>query len=206
MPGDRGPWAQSDQEPSADDLFDGGIGAAQVEAPDFGLPEEQLARVATETRRIEAHNAVKNHVMVALTFGLVPSPLFDVAMLVGNQVSMVRALAGRYGQPFDKGRSKAVILSLIGGSASVLAVVALSSGVKIIPGIGTLTGSGGVAMLGGAVTYALGRTFIAHFESGGTLRDCDAARFRAAFRRELGKGREAVARLTHKAGPPIRPG
>lgn len=167
----------------------------QIDEPTAGTAEEQIAEAAAETRSAEAENTVKNHVMVAMSVGLVPLPLFDLALLTGNQIKMVHSLSGLYGQAFAKDRVKAILISVVGGSAPVLGVMGLSSGAKLIPGIGTLFGSGSVAVTGGAITYAVGRVFIEHFECNGTLLDFNLKKMRARFKQELGKGQEAVAEM-----------
>jgi len=160
-------------------------------------PEEAVAREidATEvaTRHQQAKNRIKSHVLAASTLGLVPLPLFDLALLVGNQVAMVYGLSRLYGVPFDKLRARAIIASLLAGSAPVLSVVGLSSGAKLMPGIGSLLGSGSVAVSGGALTYAVGQVFVQHFEGGGSLLDLDPAAMRRLFRRKVKEGEAAAA-------------
>jgi len=161
--------------------------------PALGTAEEQLAEIAAAELQATANNTIKNHVMVAMTLGLVPLPVFDVALLIGNQVKMVHGLSELYETPFEENRVKSIVISLIGGSTPVLGVIGLSTGAKLIPGIGSLVGSGGVAITGGALTYAVGRVFVHHFESGGTLLSFDAKKMRKLFKKELDAGREAAA-------------
>lgn len=162
-----------------------------------GASEEPVAQeiAATEsaTRRTQADNQIKNHILAATTLGLVPVPLFDLALLIGNQVTMVRGLARLYGVPFDQVRTRAIILSLLAGSAPVLGVVGLSHGAKLMPGIGTLLGSGTVAVTGGALTYATGQAFKRHFEGGGDLFDIDLPALRRVFQRAFKEGKAATA-------------
>ena len=179
------------------------IEAGRGDRPPAGDEETRGARLVVSMRLIKGENVVNNHTLVALSLGLVPLPLFDVAVLTSNQVSMVRALGAIYGQTFSSNKAKAVVFSLLGGSAPVLGVLGLSAGVKWIPGIGTLAGSSGVAVSGGALTYAVGRLFLSHFESGGTLLTFDAAKAYAQFRQEIRRGRRVVADLRAQgaAGP-----
>ena len=154
---------------------------------------------AAAARTLEVENVVKNHVIVALSLGLVPLPLFDLALLTGNSVVMVRSLSQLYEVPFEEHRVQAIIVSLVGGSLPVLGVVSLSAGAKLLPGIGTLFGSGTVAVTGGALTYAIAQVFMRHFEGGGTLLDFDAAKLRERFRREVAKGKAVVAEVGEAA-------
>lgn len=160
-----------------------------TEQTDHQEQDELIVELADAMRRANAGNVVKNHVLVAQTFGLVPVMLFDITLLIGNQIAMIHNLSNLYNVPFSEHRAKPIVLSILAGSAPVLGVVGLSSGAKIIPGVGTLIGNGSIAVLGGALTFALGRAFIAHFESGGTLADLRVGKMRAIFRDELKKGK-----------------
>lgn len=151
--------------------------------------DELIVQLADAARRANAGNVVKNHVLIAQTFGLVPLPLFDITLLIGNQIAMIHSLSVLYDVPFSEHQAKPIVLSLLAGSAPVLGVVGLSSSVKIMPGVGTLLGSGSIAVFGGALTYAIGQVFIAHFESGGTLADMRTREMRTTFRDKLKKGK-----------------
>lgn len=173
------------------------VTAAPVEPT--AAPDASCAWATPATHRVEADSIVKTHVMVAMSFALVPMPLFDLALLAGNQVAMVDALSKRYGVPFEKHKAQAIVIGLVTGALPVLGVVGLSSGAKLIPGIGSLFGSGAVAITGGAVTYGVGQVFIAHFESGGSLLDLDPAKMRNLFKREVRNGKTVAAAAA--AGP-----
>ena len=64
----------------------------------------------------------------------------------------------------------------------------------MIPGIGSLFGSGSVAVAGGASTNAIGRVLARHFEQGGTFPDLDLAQIRRWLGREGARGRSVAAR------------
>lgn len=150
---------------------------------------ERLTRdIDAEVQREQAENLIKRHMLAAAALALVPVAVVDVAGLVASQIAMARALARCYGVPFDEMRARATVLSLLTGSAPALSVLALSSGAKLIPGIGTLAGSGSIGVAGAATTYAVGRVLVHHFAQGGTLPGLDAARLRGRFRRELRHG------------------
>ncbi len=174
-----------------------------VETPDETTATTQSVAApdvdtAAILRRAQADSIVKNHVIVAMSFGLVPMPLFDLALLAGNQVAMVKALADLYGVPFEKQKVQSIVISLIGGALPVLGVVGLSSGAKLIPGIGSLFGSGMVAVTGGAVTYGVGQIFAAHFDTGGSLLDLDPAKVRERFKQEVHKGKQVAAEVRER--------
>lgn len=177
-----------------------GFKANDKDVPPSGSPEEMIARISLATRLAASENVIKSHVMIALSLGLIPIPVFDVAILTANQVKMVKTLGSIYGeQSFRDSRIRAMILSLISGTLPVLGVVGLSSGLKLMPGIGSLLGSGSVAVSGGVLTYAVGRVFVKHFESGGTYLDLDMNKARDQLKEEMSKGSAFVSNLKRKA-------
>lgn len=153
---------------------------------------ETLAAVIDEAHEVAANGIVKNHIIASIALGLIPVPLFDLAALTATQMSMLRNLSEHYGVSFDDSGSKALLTSLVGGSLPVLGAVGFSSIAKLIPGIGTLGGSASLSIVAGAVTYAIGQTFIMHFEAGGTFEDFDPKQSREFFKREVKNGKEFV--------------
>ncbi len=161
----------------------------------IGFTEAEIAAAIAGERRLKAENRIKSHVMASMTLGLVPLPVFDVAALFGNHLSMIKALCDIYEVDYSTTRVRSIVLSVLAGATPVLTVVGLSSGAKLIPGIGTLVGSGGVAVSAGATTYALGSVFTSHFEQGGDLLAPDVAALRARLKHELARGKEFAERL-----------
>ncbi|MEB4591309.1 DUF697 domain-containing protein [Candidatus Thiothrix sp. Deng01] len=164
--------------------------------------EDEIAQADAEARNIGANNIVKNHIIASMALGLVPVPLFDIAALVTAQINMLRSLSEHYDLPFDDTDSRSLVTSLIGGSLPVLGVVGLSSFAKLIPGVGTLLGSASLSVSAGAVTYAVGQTFIMHFEAGGTIGNFDASKAQAFFKREFDKGKALVRDIREEVKGP----
>jgi hypothetical protein len=52
-----------------------------------------------------------------------------------------------------------------------------------------LAGSGSVAVISGAIAYAVGQVFIRHFEQGGTLEDFDSASAKEYFSEQFKAGK-----------------
>lgn len=166
-------------------------------------PTASMAGVSLATRSAASENAIKNHVLIAFSLSLIPIPVFDFAMLTANQVKMVHTLGRIHGeQSFRDSRIKAIVLSLVSGALPVLSVQGLSSGLKGMPGIGSLAGSAGVAVSGGLLTYAIGRVFTKHFESGGTYVSFDIKQAREQLKKEIERGRGVVSNLKKKAQRP----
>ncbi len=103
--------------------------------------------------------------------GLIPVPLVDIAVVGGTQFDMLRRLSKIYGVPFSKNLGKSVLANLAGTAVPAVAAASAASALKGIPVIGT--GIGALTMSAGAAsaTYLIGKIFIQHFASGGTLLD-----------------------------------
>lgn len=140
------------------------------------------------TESAEAAKIVRNHMLASVAAGVVPVPLIDVAILTGIQLRMVRALARHYETEFAEQRVKSLIGTLVsvGGMATVSSLLR-----SVVPGARGLFGLGGLA-LPAATTYAVGRVFIKHFESGGTVWTFDASRAKEDFKEEVDAGKQAV--------------
>jgi len=103
--------------------------------------------------------------------GLIPLPLLDLAAISLVQLKMVHSLARLYGVPFQRGAAKSIIGALIGGGGTYVLAAPVASVIKTVPVIGTVAGVLTEPAIAAAASYALGKVFIQHFESGGTLLD-----------------------------------
>lgn len=122
---------------------------------------------------------VDRHALYAAGAGLVPVPLIDTAAIAGVQVAMVRSLAEHYTVPFSRERVKAVVTAIAGGVAPVsVGYGAIGLLMHNVPIAGTLFRYTTVSVFASAVTYAVGRVFMTHFEAGGSLDDIDIERSR----------------------------
>lgn len=140
----------------------------------------------TTDREKQAATIIQRHAMGAIAAGALPMPLVDLAAITGTQMNMARSLAKLYEIPFSQELSKSIIVSLVGGSFSV----ASASLLKFIPVAGQLIGSLSVPVFAGASTYAIGKVFVQHFESGGTFLTLDPKKVKEYYAREFNKGEE----------------
>jgi len=146
----------------------------------------------TNPRAAQAETTIKWHMLVALGAGLVPLPWLDLAALTGLQLNLVRSLAGIYGVEFSSQLGKSAVGALLGGGIPVSLSTNLGSLLKGIPGIGWAVGGVSVAVFGAASTYALGKVFVQHFESGNTLLTFDPEQVKAYYAQQYDKGKEEV--------------
>lgn len=138
---------------------------------------------------------IKRYSMWAAGAGVLPLPLIDMVLISGIQVKMVYELSKAHKLPFSESRAKALIGSLIGsvvpyGVVGTSVVGGLASLLKAVPVVGPLITFTFCPALASASTYAVGRVFAQHFETGGTLLSFDAEKMRAFFRKEYDAARD----------------
>jgi uncharacterized protein (DUF697 family) len=116
-------------------------------------------------RRALAHKIVDRHRNYAALGGLVPLPVVSIAGLTAINMRMVRQLSTLYQQPFERDRTRSLIVGIIGGAVPAGLGSATSTTLMwVIPG-GFLVGAGVSAVSAAALTRGIGRVFIESFES-----------------------------------------
>jgi uncharacterized protein (DUF697 family) len=143
-----------------------------------------------KTARLKkANETVRSYTLTSMSTGLIPVPIVDQVVLTGVQQKMLHSLTNLYEIPF----SKSIVKPLLGAMLKGVATRAMmSSFLKFIPGGGTVAGTMSAFMFNGASTYAVGRVFTQHFESGGTLLTFDPKTVSKLFKTEFEKGKNKV--------------
>lgn len=147
-------------------------------------------------RQSHAETIVNQYATYSAGAGFIPVPLIDAAAITGLQLKMISDMSKVYGIPFRHERAKSFIASLVGGVGSTaLAYGAGGAVLRSVPWIGPVLGIFSMPAFGYAATYAVGRVFVQHFESGGTFLDFDPAKVRAYFNEqyERARGRSATS-------------
>ena len=135
-------------------------------------------------RESRARRIVKTHMWVSMGVGLIPVPTVDLAGITAVQLRMLHELTKLYDVPFSRDLGKKLIGALLGSCVPV----SLGSTAKMLPFVGYVVGGLSTPLLAGAATYAIGKVFIQHFETGGTLLDFEPAKMRERFRRAFATG------------------
>jgi uncharacterized protein (DUF697 family) len=136
-------------------------------------------------KRAKALASVLHYALGSAGAGIVPLPLLDMFTMLALQMLMVRKLAKLYGIPYAEQRSKAAVAGLIGGlNAGYFG----GSVLKMIPILGTISFAA-MPTINAAITYAVGKVFIQHFESGGTFLNFDPKKVRAYFEDQFREGK-----------------
>jgi uncharacterized protein (DUF697 family) len=148
-----------------------------------------------------AESIIQRNVFWALGAGVLPIPVFDIVAVTAVQVKMLKELSDLYGVTFREDAAKKVVYSLIAALGSVGVGTAIGGSLtKLIPGLGTTLGVVSVPIFAAAFTHAVGKLFLMHFESGGTVLDFDPHAVRSYFRQEYEKAKETVARMRKDGG------
>ena len=145
------------------------------------------------SRSAQAAKIVRNYSLGSVVPSLIPVPMIDLAVVTGIQLKMLHSLAHVYGIEFKEEFGRSAIASLIGGTVALSTARVVSSAVKAIPAIGSLVGAVTMPVINGGTTYAIGKVFTQHFESGGTFLTFDAAKVREHFEKELKEGKATVS-------------
>ncbi len=132
----------------------------------------------TEPREEVASKLVDRFAIWSGVAGLVPIPVVDLLAVGGLQVQMLRRLSQIYDVEFSENRGKAVIAALAGTMIPATSGMGAASALKAVPILGMLAGGFVMPALSAGATFAIGKAFIQHFESGGTLLDFNPPDYR----------------------------
>ena len=162
-------------------------------APPFATDEERDAQASKVVDRFSLWSGVA---------GLLPIPLVDVVTVGGVQLYMLRKLSEIYGVPFSENRGKAVLSSLVGAIVPATTASGVASFFKFVPGIGQIAGTLTMAPISAGATYVIGKVFIQHFASGGTLLDFNPPDYREFIKTQKEKlGMRSAAAPTTDSAP-----
>jgi uncharacterized protein (DUF697 family) len=145
-----------------------------VEKPRPEMDQQTNAQAEAKTRpadplaarrRALARRIVERHGNYAALGGLVPLPAANIASVTAVNLRMVKQLSELYGMPFERDRTRALIIALIAGAVPTGAGLAASSTLMwIVPG-GLVWGLGAAALTAGALTRGIGAVFVESFET-----------------------------------------
>jgi uncharacterized protein (DUF697 family) len=134
--------------------------------------------------------------------GLIPLPLVDVAAVGGVQFYMLRRLSEIYDVPFSDNRGKSILASVAG---AVIPASASTSAMKSLPGFGTVVGALTMPIVSAGATWVIGKLFIQHFASGGTLLDFNPSDYREFIKEQKAKFAARSGAVPPATESPARP-
>ncbi|MDM8551312.1 YcjF family protein [Desulfobacterales bacterium HSG2] len=131
-----------------------------------------------KSKEARADEIIKNYVAWSAGAALIPLPAIDMVAVTLIELKMLKELCDHYEIPFSEQIGKTLVASLIGGfhagafSGSLL---------KLVPVFGLTVATASIVVLSGTLTYAVGKVFVQHFETGGTLLNFDPSKMKAFF-------------------------
>jgi uncharacterized protein (DUF697 family) len=115
-------------------------------------------------RRLLARRLIERHGAYAAFGGLSPLPIANVAGVAAVVVHMVKQLSELYGVPFERDRTRSLVISLVGGAVPTgLGTAAATTLAYIMPGA-AFAGLAVSALTAGALTRSIGQVFVESFE------------------------------------------
>jgi uncharacterized protein (DUF697 family) len=159
--------------------------ASQVPA----VEQANASKMELSERMVWTANTIKNHAFGAMGIGLIPVPAADFIALTALQINLLRKLSNFYAVPFTEDVGQKVIGALIGGYAPLALVMPAISLFKAIPLVGQTVGVLAMPVLASATTYAIGKVFVQHFESGGTFLNFNPSAVREYYRQQFEEGK-----------------
>ena len=139
--------------------------ASAPQGADAPQPKSRAADPLAARRRALARRIVDRHKNYAAVGGLVPLPAANIASVTAVNLRMVKQLSELYGVPFQRDRTRSLIIAVSAGAVPTGAGLAASSTLMwIVPG-GLVWGLGAAALTAGALTRGIGLVFVDSFET-----------------------------------------
>lgn len=141
-----------------------------VSAPDVtSQPPAAPTDPATALRRRKAVAIVERYANFSAVGGAIPIPLANAAAITALMVRMVKSLSSLYGVPFERTRTRTIVIALMGGALPTgFSTIATSTVSYFIPGL-NLVGLAISSVTSGAYARSIGQLFIEHFENGAAV-------------------------------------
>ncbi len=172
---------------------------AAAASADPAITPQSAVMITNVDRDNEVLNTIKNHTMAAMGIGILPVPGVDLIALTGVQLNLLRKLGALYDKPFSDEVAKKLLGALLGGYLPLALVAPVASVLKFIPGVGSAAGVLAQSTTAGTTTYAIGKVFAKHFETGGDLVDLNPADWREAFRKYVQEAKDFLKKQTGAA-------
>ncbi len=189
-----------------------GSGATDARGPAKGATSSGAVEMTDAQRDELASQLVDRFSLWSGAAGLIPVPLVDVAAVGGVQLQMLRRLSEIYSVPFSDNMGKSIIASLAGSvipaSTATTTTMGIVSLMKGFPGVGTMIGALSMPVFSAGATYIIGKVFIQHFASGGTLLDFNPPDYREFIKaqKERLSSRSTSKPSVTPPGPAVRSG
>jgi uncharacterized protein (DUF697 family) len=124
---------------------------------------------AAALQRRRAIAIVERYANYSAIGGAIPLPLANAAAITALLVRMVKSLSDLYGVPFERTRTRSIVIALMGGALPTgFATIATSTISLFVPGVNVL-GLAVSSVTSGAYARSIGQLFIEHLENGAPI-------------------------------------
>jgi uncharacterized protein (DUF697 family) len=133
-------------------------------------------------RHASAMQIVYRFMAMSAGAALIPMPGIDTAILAGVHVALIKRLCEHYDVSFEEHAARNVLIAVIAGFVpGTIGSVIGRKILRMLPSSARVFGWALFSASSAALSYGIGRLFIQHFESGGTLLSFDATRIHHAL-------------------------
>ncbi|MCK9305094.1 MAG: YcjF family protein [Bacteroidales bacterium] len=161
--------------------------------------EKEKMENESQTNLERSNDLVKKYMWWSMGAGLIPVPLVDIAAVSAVQLKMIKDMSDIYGVKFSENKGKSILSALLGSIVpNSLARGGVGSILKMLPVVGSVMGGVSMSLFSGASTYAVGKAFVQHFESGGTFLDFDPVKVKDYFFSKFEEGKEIAKEMDEK--------
>jgi uncharacterized protein (DUF697 family) len=120
-------------------------------------------------RRRGAVAIVERYANWSAVGGAIPVPLVNAAAITGLMIRMVKSLSDHYGVPFERNRTRSIVIALMGGALPTgFSTIATTTAAFFVPGL-NMVGLAVSSVTSGAYARSIGQLYIEHFENGVTI-------------------------------------
>ena len=152
---------------------------SSLEKTEVDATPADKSKLTPEHRDELASDLVDRFALWSGVVGLVPLPVIDAVAVGGVQLQMLRRLSQIFDVPFTANRGKALLASIAGATVPATSAFGFASALKILPVVGNVVSVFVMPVLSAGATYGIGKAFVEHFKSGGTLLDFNPPDYRA---------------------------
>ena len=161
--------AAAPNPPAPDNVIEMMPKSAAAGAASEAASQAADADPAAALRRRRAVAIVERYANYSAIGGAIPLPLANAAAITALLVRMVKSLSKLYGVPFERNRTRAAVIGLMGGALPTgFATIATSTLSYFVPGL-NLMGLAVSSVTSGAYARSIGQLYIEHFENGAAI-------------------------------------
>jgi len=138
-------------------------------APTNAALPPPASEATAQGRRRKAVAIVERFANYSAVGGAIPVPIVNAAALTALLVRMVKSLSDLYEVPFERNRTRAIVIGLMGGALPTgFATIATSVITSVVPGY-NLLGLAVSSVTSSAYARSIGQLYVEHFENGATV-------------------------------------